>query len=109
MEMPQLSAVACSVLDARSPEQFVFIPDWMMKALRLRPRREIATQPACASPRGREKQKKALPSDDLGLAVREECLRILPAYFFGGQTLGLAGVGCRVSGRRCGRFLLTQD
>lgn len=37
-EMPQLSAVACSVLDARSPEQFVFIPDWMMKALRLRPR-----------------------------------------------------------------------
>eukprot|EP00752_Nemacystus_decipiens_P005139 g4663.t1 len=38
VEMPQLSAVACSVLDARSPEQFVFIPDWMMKALRLRPR-----------------------------------------------------------------------
>ncbi|CAM9256282.1 unnamed protein product, partial [Scytosiphon promiscuus] len=37
-EMPQLSAVACSILDARSPEQFVFIPDWMMKALRLRPR-----------------------------------------------------------------------
>lgn len=36
--MPQLSAVACSILDARSPEQFVFIPDWMMKALRLRPR-----------------------------------------------------------------------
>lgn len=38
MEMPQLSAVACSVLDSRSPEQFVFMPDWMMKALRLRPR-----------------------------------------------------------------------
>ncbi|CAN0035964.1 unnamed protein product [Ectocarpus sp. 12 AP-2014] len=37
-EMPQLSAVACSILDARSPEQFVFMPDWMMKALRLRPR-----------------------------------------------------------------------
>ncbi|CAN0516277.1 unnamed protein product, partial [Ectocarpus sp. 8 AP-2014] len=36
--MPQLSAVACSILDARSPEQFVFMPDWMMKALRLRPR-----------------------------------------------------------------------
>lgn len=37
-EMPQLSSVACSILDARSPEQFVFIPDWMMKALRLQPR-----------------------------------------------------------------------
>lgn len=36
--MPQLSAVACSILDARSPDQFVFMPDWMMKALRLRPR-----------------------------------------------------------------------
>lgn len=37
-DMPQLSSVACSILDARSPEQFVFIPDWMMKALRLQPR-----------------------------------------------------------------------
>ncbi|CAM9536189.1 unnamed protein product [Pylaiella littoralis] len=37
-EMPQLSSVVCTILDARSPEQFIFIPDWMMKALRLRPR-----------------------------------------------------------------------
>lgn len=36
--MPQLSSVACSILDARSPDQFIFIPDWMMKALRLKPR-----------------------------------------------------------------------
>lgn len=39
-EMPQLSSVACSILDARSPEQFIFVPDWMMKALRLEPRSE---------------------------------------------------------------------
>ena len=36
--MPQLSSVACSILDARSSEQFIFVPDWMMKALRLQPR-----------------------------------------------------------------------
>ncbi|KAG5185924.1 ubiquitin fusion degradation protein UFD1-domain-containing protein [Tribonema minus] len=37
-EMPQLSRVTCSPLDARAPEQYIFIPDWMMKSLRLKPR-----------------------------------------------------------------------
>ncbi len=35
--MPQLSRVVCSILDYRSPEQYIFVPDWMMKSLRLRP------------------------------------------------------------------------
>jgi hypothetical protein len=37
-EMPQLAKVTGSILDYRSPEQYLFVPDWMMKSLRLRPR-----------------------------------------------------------------------
>jgi len=36
-KMP-LKRVYCSILDFRSPENFIFVPDWVMKSLRLRPR-----------------------------------------------------------------------
>ncbi|CAM9261074.1 unnamed protein product [Chrysoparadoxa australica] len=37
-DTPQLSKLTCSILDYRAPEQYIFVPDWMMKALRLKPR-----------------------------------------------------------------------
>ncbi|CAM9551036.1 unnamed protein product [Phaeothamnion confervicola] len=37
-EMPPLPRAFCSMLDYRSPEQYLFLPDWLMKSLRLRPR-----------------------------------------------------------------------